>query len=85
MTIAETREAARLLRVLAAAEIARLEGDDDDESVRRLLDSVDPVDARRLADSLDFDASVRALYRRTSPTPELVERIAAYSNTRKVW
>lgn len=74
MTIDELRRSATLLRTVAEAEIARLEG--DDARVASLLDSVDPAEARGLAHRADFDAGAKALGRRLFP--ESVR-------TRKVW
>jgi hypothetical protein len=75
----ERRRAAVLLRTLADAEIARLEGDDD--RVVSLLNSVDPVEARLVANELDFDAAVRALSRRL----EVVEAVLRIPGGRKAW
>lgn len=62
MTIDELRRASVLLRTLAEAEVARLEG--DDARVASLLDSVDPVEARGLANVATFDAGVKSITRR---------------------
>lgn len=72
VTIRESRRAAELLRLLWLVEHADAVG--DSRKVGRLLAGVDPVEARRLADALDFDAGVRALYQRTRPASQVVER-----------
>jgi hypothetical protein len=58
LSAADLRQAATLLRTIASAEIARLELDED--RVRSLLDSVDPVEAMSLAAFLEVEASIRA-------------------------
>ncbi len=74
MTQRDRRRAAVLLRTLAEAEVARLEG--DGARVVSLLDAVDPVEVRRIADTLDFDAAVKVIARRIAPRPW---------DSRKVW
>jgi hypothetical protein len=70
MTIDELRRTSVLLRTLADAEVARIEG--DDARVVSLLDSVDPVDAVSLARRADFDAGVKALTRRIAVVDEVL-------------
>lgn len=72
MTVAEMRRASTLLRVLANAEIARLE--DDPDRVVQLLDVVDPVEVHALANTLAFDAAARDVARRIQPMPAVAIR-----------
>jgi len=62
MTANELRRVAVLLRTVAEAEVARIEG--DDVRVVSLLNSVDPIEARGLSHAAGLEAGVRALYRR---------------------
>lgn len=79
MSLDELRRAATLLRTLADVELADALG--DSREVGRLLAGVDPVETRRLANSLTRDTAIRSLHR----LERMLDDVLVMPGRRSVW